>query len=210
MIKNFKDYENAKNKLESHNFPKGLVAFGSARIPMSDQHIKEIEEISALCAKRIQEKGKNISFITGGGPSVMTAWLEPAYKLGAQTSGIALLLPHEKEEDQLKFCNKETSCIMETFQARKAIMLEYAKCIIIFKGGFGTMDELFEALTFMKTKRIPEIPVFIYPADFYKEVLNFEKFIEANTIKSDEGNMLKFMNSKQELIDNLFNLIDAE
>jgi len=208
MIKNFKDYEDAKNKLEMHNFPKGIVAFGSARIPMNDEHIKEIEEISTVCAKKILSEKKNISFITGGGPSVMTAWLKPAYELGAQTGGMALLLPHEKEEDQLKFCNRETSCILQTFEARKAIMLEYAKCIVIFKGGFGTMDELFEALTLIKTRRIPEIPVFVYPANFYKDVLNFEKFIEAGTIRDDEWSVLKFMNSKQELIDNLFDLIN--
>lgn len=209
-MEGFKDYEAAKKKLAESNFPKGLVGFGSARIPMDDYHIKEVEEISALCAKRVLEKGKNISFITGGGPSVMTAWLEPAYKLGAPTGGMALVLPHEKEEDQLKFCDKNTSCIFKTFEARKAIMFDYAKCIIIFKGGFGTMDELYSALTFMKTKRMPEVPVFIYPASFYKDVLNFETFIEAKTIKPNEGDMLKFMNSKEELIENLYNLIDND
>ena len=210
MLNGFKDYDVAKQKLVAGNFPKGIVAFGSARIPMDDPHIKEIEEISRLCAKRVLEKKKDISFITGGGPSVMTAWLEQAYKVGAKTGGMALLLPHERAEDQLKFCDKNTSCILETFQARKALLLEYAKCLIIFKGGFGTMDELFEALTFIKTHKIPEIPVFIYPADFYKDVLNFKTFIEAKTIKPDEGNVIKFMHSKEELLKNLYEVIDND
>jgi len=210
VMEGFKDYEAAKKKLANAHFPKGLVAFGSARLPMTDSHIKEVEEISALCAKRILAKGKNISFITGGGPSVMTAWLKPAYELGASTGGMALVLPHEREEDRLKFCNQETSCVLETFEARKAIMFDYAKCIVIFKGGFGTMDELYSALTLMKTNRMPEVPIFIYPASFYRDVLNFKEFINAKTIRPDEGDMMKFMNSKEELIENLYKFIDED
>lgn len=210
LIPNFKEYEDARNKLIKNKLYKGIVAFGSARIPMDDPHIKEIHEIAVKCAERVLAKKKKISFITGGGPSVMTAWLEGSYNTGAQAAGMALVLPHEKPEDQLKFCDKDVSYVFETFQARKALMFEFAKCIIIFKGGFGTMDELFEALTFMKTHKIPDIPVFIYPADFYENILNFDSFLEAKTIKPEEIECLHYINSKEELLKKLFELIDND
>jgi uncharacterized protein (TIGR00730 family) len=204
------DYKIAKEKLVKSNFSKGITAFGSARIPMDDPHIKEIEEISTLCAKRVLEKNKKISFITGGGPSVMTAWLSGAHSIGAETGGIALMLPHEKPEDQLRFCNKDTSCTMQTFEARKALLIEYSKAIIIFKGGFGTMDELFATLTLMKTGKIPEIPIFIYPSDFYKDILNFKSFIDAKTVKQSEIEVLKYMDTKEELLERLYGVIDGD
>jgi uncharacterized protein (TIGR00730 family) len=205
------DYLKNKEILVKSNFPKGFVAFGSARIPMSDQHMLDIVEISKLCAKRVLEKKKRISFITGGGPSVMAAWLKGAFEEGAPTSGITLILPHETSKDILQFCDKETSCIMSTFQARKALLLEYAKALIIFKGGYGTMDELFETLTLIKTGKIPKIPIFIYPADFYQGIKTLTaSFVEEKTINRDEIDILNYVNTKEELIEKLYNIIDND
>ena len=209
IIPNFEEYEIARKKMIDNNLYKGIVAFGSARIPLSDPHLIEVEEIARQCALKVKKEDRKVSFITGGGPSIMTAWLKGAYEVGGvQTAGMAMLLPHERKEDQLKFCDLKISNVFDTFEARKAIMLEFAKCLVIFKGGFGTMDELFTALTLMKTKKIPEIPVFVYPADFYKDVLNFDSFLKAKTIKQDELNILHFVNSKEELLEELFKVIE--
>ncbi len=205
---NLPDYKKAKDALQEANFPKGLLVFGSARLPMDDPYVKEVEEISAICARRILEKNKDISFITGGGPSIMTAWLKPAFHLGAKTSGMAMLLPHETIEQQLQYCDKNTSFIFDNFQSRKTLMIEYAKCIIVFKGGTGTLDELFEALVSMKTGKVKEFPIFIYPSDFYSDVLNFKKLVDGGTLSESDFDTLHFINSKDELLENLFNLID--
>jgi len=69
----YDEYTEVKNKLINNKFPNGLVAFGSARIPYDDPHIQEIKEIAGDCAKYALDKKKEVSFITGGGPSVMTA-----------------------------------------------------------------------------------------------------------------------------------------
>ena len=204
----FTDYDVAKEKLTKANFPKGILAFGSARLPMDDSHIKEIKYISELCAKRVLEKNKDISFITGGGPSVMVAWLEPAYKLGIITGGMALDLPKEELSKDEIFYQDKYSHKFKTFAARKAIMFEYAKCMIVFKGGFGTMDELFSALTLMQTKRIPTVPIFVYLASYYKNILNFKSFIDDGTITEKESNMIKLIDTKEELFDCLYKIID--
>lgn len=208
IIPNFEEYERAREELIKNHLHKGIVAFGSARIPAFDSHIIEIEEIAKKCGERAVKEHKDISFITGGGPSVMTAWLKGAYEAGAQTAGMAMLLPHERKEDQLKYCDLKVSHVFDTFQARKAVLLEFAKCIVVFKGGFGTMDELFTALTLMKTKKIPEIPIFIYPASFYKNVLNFETFLDMKTINKEELDILQFIDSKEELLERLYKVID--
>jgi uncharacterized protein (TIGR00730 family) len=206
----YDEYQKAREKLIKENFPKGLLAFGSARIPYEDSHIQEIKEIAGKCAEYSLKKKKPTSFITGGGPSVMTAWLELPHKKGADTGAMALELPFEKRENQMQHCNLETSFLFKTFQARKAIMMEFAKAIIIFKGGFGTMDELFEAITLIKTGRMSKVPIFIYPQNFYKNVLNFQEFLKAGTIRQDENDLLTFINSKEELVEKLYEVIDRE
>jgi len=206
----YDEYKAAKEQLTKENFPKGLVAFGSARISYADPHIQEIKEIAGDCAKYAIENEKKVSFITGGGPSVMTAWLELPNEAGANTGAMALELPFEAKTSQMQHCDLKTSFLFKTFQARKAIMMEYAKAVIIFKGGFGTMDELFEVMTLIKTGRIPQIPIFIYPEDFYKDTLNFEEFLKAGTIKQEENDMLIFVKSREELMEKLYSVIDSE
>lgn len=209
IIPNFEEYEIARKKMIENNLYKGIVAFGSARIPLTDPHVMEVEEIARKCAMKVKDEERKVSFITGGGPSIMTAWLKGAYEVGGvQTAGMAMLLPHEKKEDQLKYCDLRVSNVFDTFEARKAILLEFAKCLVVFKGGFGTMDELFTALTLMKTKKIPEIPVFIYPSEFYKNILNFDNFLRTKTINEDELNILNFVNSKGELLERLYDVIE--
>lgn len=208
MLKADQEYKFAREQLEKEGFPKGLVAFGSARIPYDDSHIQEVRKIAEDCAKYAMDNEKEISFITGGGPSIMTAWLELPHKLDANTGAMALELPFEKKEDQLRYCNPKTSFLFKTFQARKAIMLEYAKAVIIFKGGFGTLDELFEAITLIKTGKMAGVPIFVYPSDFYKDLLNFDALLKAGTINDKEYNILNMFDSKDDLMEELYKVID--
>ena len=203
---NFADCKRAMKKMRRNHLYPGFLAFGSARIPDNDPHIKEIEEISYLCAKRILERNKKISFITGGGPSTMTAWLKPAYQLGCQASAMAITLPFEEEITE--FADKKLSFIFTHFSSRKKTMLTYAKAVIIFKGGFGTMDELYEALTLMQTGHMKKVPIFIYPADFYKDVLNFEIFLREKTIGQESANLITLVRTKEELLNYLYKIID--
>ena len=208
MKRQFKDFLGAKEKLERAGLYKGLVAFGSARIDKEDVHIKEIEEIADLCAKRILEKGKKISFITGGGPSVMTAWLKGANSKGLKTSRLSMQLMKEKVLNP--YAIPEISCEVETLESRKAILFEYAKCAIIFKGGFGTLDEVFSMLTLIRTGNMQSVPMLVYPASFYQDTLNFKELLKAGTINQNEAEMLKFFDKKEDLVQELYRIIDAD
>ena len=200
------EYKSAIKKFERNGLNRGVVVFGSARIKNTDKHIKEIEEISELCAKRIRDTKKPISFITGGGPSVMEAWLKPAQKIGIQTSGMAIKLPYE--DALTKYADERLSFTFREFSTRKKAMIKYARAIVVFKGGYGSMDELFETLTLINTGRINPIPIFVYPRDFYVDVLNFNKFLDAKTISISDGRLITFFDSKEELLKELYKIID--
>lgn len=202
----FHGYKHAIRKLEKNGLYNGIVAFGSARIPDTDPHIKEIEEISELCARRISEKQKKISFITGDGPSVMTAWLKPAAKIGIQTAGFSITLPFEEETSG--YSDRKISYTFTNFPARKQVMFDHAIAYIVFKGGFGTMDELFNLLVYITTGRAKKKPIFVYPKSFYKDVLNFKEFITNNTIGEDGASLLTYFDTKEELIAALYKIID--
>ncbi len=202
----FHGYKHASKKLLRNGLYSGIVAFGSSRIPDDDQHIHDIEYISELCAKRIIEKKKKISFITGDGPSVMKAWLKPAAKIGIQTSGFSITLPFE--EDVSGYSDKKLSYTFTNFPARKQIMFDHAIAYVVFKGGFGTMDELFNLLIYITTGRAEKKPIFVYPKSFYKDVLNFDKFIENKTIEPDSAELLTYFDSKEELLQALYKIID--
>ena len=202
----FHGYGHANKKLKRNGLHNGIVVFGSARIPDSDPHIKEIEEISELCAKRIKSQNKKISFITGDGPSVMTAWLKPAAKVGIQTAGFSITLPFE--EDTSGYSNDKISYTFTNFPARKQTMFDYAIAYVVFKGGFGTMDELFNLLIYITTNRAQKKPIFIYPKSFYKDVLNFDKFIENKTIDESSAKLLTYFDTKEELLNALYDIID--
>ena len=204
----FHGYKHASRKLKKNGLYNGIVAFGSSRIPDNDPHIKDVEEISELCAKKIVEQNKNISFITGDGPSVMTAWLKPAAKIGIQTAGFSITLPFE--ENTSGYSNEKISYTFTNFPARKQIMFDHAIAYIVFKGGFGTMDELFNLLIYITTGRAEKKPIFVYPKSFYKDVLNFDKFVEYKTIDANSVNLLTFFETKEELIKALYKIIENE
>lgn len=202
----FHGYKHASKKLLKNGLYNGIVAFGSSRIPNDDSYIRDIENISELCAKRIIDNGKKISFITGDGPSVMTAWLKPAAKIGIQTAGFSITLPFE--ESVSGYSNKKISYTFTNFPARKQVMFDHAIAYVVFKGGFGTMDELFNLLIYITTGRVEKKPIFVYPKSFYKDVLNFSKFIECKTIDEDSVKLLTFFESKDELLKALYKVID--
>ncbi|GMO63139.1 MAG: TIGR00730 family Rossman fold protein [Rickettsiales bacterium] len=225
MEKNLKmvsaDYMQGKTKLVKNGLHKGLVAFGSARIPMDDKVILECEEISNLCAQRIIEKKKNLSFMTGGGPSFMNAWLKGANQFNlnpdgtrkeeyvVQTSGVCLNLPHETDADRLQNAVESVSYTALTFEARKALLIEYAEALIVFDGGFGTMDELFVALTLMKTHKIPDIPIFLYSSKFWTPIKDLaDLFVNRKTITENEKDILHYCDTKEDLLKELYKVID--
>ncbi len=137
--------------------------FGSARTKPDDPYYQKAE----LLARRLVEKGFGV--ITGGGPGVMAAANKGAAEAGGQSVGMNIRLPAEQKPNP--YAN--VSIDYKYFFIRKVMFVKYAVAYVILPGGFGTMDELFEALTLIQTKRIKSFPVILMGSEYWKGLFDW-------------------------------------
>ncbi len=169
FVQGFEDLARIKN---------GVAIFGSARTPPDDPEYKAAQETAALLARA------GCSVITGGGPGIMEAANRGAFEAGGTSVGCNIELPHEQGSNpyltlSLKF---------KYFFVRKMMFVKYSDAFIIFPGGFGTMDELFEALTLIQTRKIHNFPVVLYGTKYWKGMLEWLRgpmLGEAKIVKED-------------------------
>lgn len=141
----------------------GVAVFGSARTPPDDPEYRAAQETGGLLARA------GYSVITGGGPGIMEAANRGAFEAGGTSVGCNIELPHEqKSNDYLTLSLK-----FKYFFVRKMMFVKYSDAFIIFPGGFGTLDELFEALTLIQTRKIHNFPVVLYGSKYWQEMLNW-------------------------------------
>ncbi len=140
-----------------------VTFFGSSRTKPTDPYYEAAEELAAKLAK------KKFTVITGGGGGIMEAANVGAFKVGGNSVGLNIKLPHEQ---QLNPYTTE-SLSFDFFFSRKVMLAFASECYVYFPGGFGTMDEFFELLTLVQTKKIARVPIVLYGADYWKPVLQF-------------------------------------
>src|SRR5436853_4683886 len=141
----------------------GVAVFGSARTPADHPEYKAAQETGALLAR----SGHTV--VTGGGPGIMEAANRGAFEAGGASVGCNIELPHEQSSNayltlSLKF---------KYFFVRKMMFVKYSDAFIIFPGGFGTLDELFEALTLIQTRKIHNFPVVLFGSKYWQEMLDW-------------------------------------
>src|SRR6201993_4895099 len=148
FVQGFEDLAHIKN---------GVAVFGSARTPADHPEYKSAQETGALLA------GAGYSVITGGGPGIMEAANRGAFEAGGTSVGCNIELPHEQ------FSNSylTLSLKFKYFFVRKMMFVKYSNAFIIFPGGFGTLDELFESLTLIQTRKIRNFPVVLYGSSYW-------------------------------------------
>ncbi len=143
-----------------------VTIFGSARTDKNEFYYKEAQKLSSMLAK------KGFSIMTGGGPGIMEAANRGAKKYKTVESvGLNIDLP--KEQIANPYTTKDLS--FDYFFSRKVMLVKYSIAYVIFPGGYGTLDELFEALTLAQTRKITGIKIFVVGVDFYKPLLKFLK-----------------------------------
>ncbi|MCP5470171.1 MAG: TIGR00730 family Rossman fold protein [Chlamydiales bacterium] len=139
--------------------------FGSARIDPSHPYYS----VTRNLAEKISKKG--IGIITGGGPGVMAAANEGAQKGGAPSCGIAINLPYEETHNP--FIDKKYLLNLRYYFVRKVMFVRYAMACIFMPGGFGTLDELFETLTLIQTKKVKPFPIFLVGKEHWSGLLDW-------------------------------------
>jgi uncharacterized protein (TIGR00730 family) len=140
-----------------------VTIFGSARVT---EHSKPYMDARAV-AKRFGEAGWAV--VTGGGPGVMEAANRGAKEGGGLSVGFNILLPHEQHENPYL----DIEHTFDHFYARKVCFVRPAEGFVIFPGGFGTLDELYEALTLIQTGKIKNFPVVLFDVDYWEEMLEW-------------------------------------
>ena len=142
---------------------KAVSIFGSARTPQSDPMYEAARDL----AQTLGEDG--FAVITGGGPGIMEAANRGAAEAGARSIGLGIELPHEQELNPWVDVPLE----FHYFFTRKVMFVRYASAFVVFPGGFGTLDELFEAATLRQTEKIRWFPVILFGCDYWRGLVDW-------------------------------------
>jgi len=143
-----------------------------------------------------QPPNERFYICTGGGPGIMEAANRGAHDAGAPNIGLNIGLPHEQQGNP--YITPALSFKFHYFALRKMHFMMRAKALVAFPGGFGTMDELFEMLTLVQTRKSKPVPVILFGTEFWKRVLNFDVLIEEGTISAKDLNLFRYTDDPAE------------
>ena len=136
---------------------------------------------------------------TGGGPGIMEAANRGASEVGALTVGLNIALPHEQSGN--RYLTPSLSFKFHYFALRKMHFMMRAKAMVAFPGGFGTLDELFEVITLVQTKKSKPIPIILFGSEYWKRLLNLEVLVEEGAISPEDLNLFQYCDNPQEAWD---------
>ena len=175
----------AKNETQKKNLEANAVYYTQAR------------EFARLASEySLTTGGSELVVTTGGGPGVMEAGSRGALDAGARNIALNIVLPHEQAPNP--YVTPELSLNFHYFAIRKMHFLMRAKVVSVFPGGFGTLDELFETLTLIQTKRMEHVPILLFGADFWTKVIDLEALAEQGTISPDDVNLIQKVDTAEE------------
>ena len=190
-----------------------VVLFGGARIPAPEKRdtartetladLSHFYDVARDFARILTErslaegKGENV-IVTGGGPGVMEAGNRGASDAGGQSIGLNIVLPHEQAPNP--YVTPELAFNFHYFAIRKMHFLMRAAAIAVFPGGFGTLDELFEALTLIQTGRMRRVPFLLFGRDFWERIIDWSALADAGTISEDDLDLFRFVDTADEAI----------
>jgi len=201
------EYMEPEKRFKSFNIKHTVVFFGSARVEpdSEDEKLKEFywsaEKFAFKLAdwsKELSKNGHGFTICSGGGPGIMEAANRGADRAGSKSIGLNISIPHE--QDPNPYITDELSFEFHYFFMRKLWFLYHAKALVVFPGGFGTMDELFEALTLIQTKKMekPDLQILLYDTDYWKSLINFDLLIERKMISPEDIDLFHFFDSTDE------------
>jgi uncharacterized protein (TIGR00730 family) len=171
-----------------------ISIFGSARLRPGNKYY----EMAVKTAELISENGFGV--ITGGGPGIMEAGNRGAHKMGGKSVGLGIELPHEQSVN--KYVHSEYEINFKYFFVRKVMFVKYAQGFIVFPGGYGTLDELFETLTLIQTKKIEKIPIVLIGKKYWNGLIEWIKdtLIEQKLINQDDLDIFYLTDSHEDAV----------
>lgn len=202
--------------LEERGIESTVVLFGGARIPepgaeprttrqepqrsnlkKASVYYDEARNFARICSTHSASLGfKEYVIVTGGGPGVMEAGNRGAADVGAPSIGLNIVLPHEQAPNI--YVTPELAFNFHYFAIRKMHFLMRAKAVVVFPGGFGTLDEMFETLTLIQTRRMAPIPLILFGEKFWRNIINFTALAEFGTISADDLALVNFVETAEQ------------
>ena len=202
-----------------------IVVFGSARFAAPEDAL--IEQQSAMASgdakviERAAQKMRNAQYYaharqfsrlvagygarkppkerlyicTGGGPGIMEAANRGAHDLGALTVGLNIALPHEQSANP--YVSPSVNFKFHYFALRKMHFMMRAKALVAFPGGMGTLDELFEVLTLVQTRKVKPVPIVLFGTDYWKRLINFDVMVDEGTISKEDLALFTYTDDPQ-------------
>jgi len=175
------------------NVTRGVSIFGSARTAPDDPQFKAAEETAAQLVKA------GYVVITGGGPGIMEAGNKGAFEADGMSVGCNIELPFEQKPNPYQ----TRSLTFKYFFVRKTMFVKYSTAFVIFPGGFGTLDELFEALTLIQTRKIKNFPVIMFGTEFWRGLIDWMKavLLAEGKISEEDVRLLFLTDSPAEVVE---------
>ncbi|HGY56757.1 MAG TPA: LOG family protein [Caldithrix abyssi] len=181
--------------------PENVSALSAARLQLRlSNYYEEAVKLAKLLTKWTMDKetGKQKYYVcSGGGPGIMEAANKGASKAGGKSIGLNISIPHEQYPNP--YITDELMFEFHYFFMRKYWFVYLAKALIIFPGGFGTLDELMEVLTLIQTKKLTKpLPIIVFGQDYWKEVIDIEAMAKWGTISPQDLELFKVVNTAEE------------
>lgn len=193
IFKIMSEFVNGYEKMAS--IGPSISVFGSARTKEDEEFYLKAVNISRL----LGERGYGV--ITGGGPGIMEAGNKGAQEGGGPSIGLNIDLPFEQHHNP--YIDRDSNLSFDYFFVRKVVFVKYSQGFVVLPGGFGTLDELFEALTLIQTHKIKRKPVVFIGSEYWKGLIDWIKntMLKAGNISAEDLDLFKVVDDEEEAVD---------
>ena len=159
-------------------------------------YYEQARKLGALITVDNLSREKPLVVVTGGGGGIMEAANRGATEAGGKSIGFNIVLP--KEQTPNSYITPELCFQFHYFSIRKMHFLMRAKALVAFPGGFGTLDEVFDALTLIQTKKIPHVPVILFGKSYWNRIINFNVLVDEGTISAEDLDLIQYAETAEE------------
>ena len=205
-IRILSEYLGPLNTLKKYNIEDTIVFFGSARLKPNTEYYDKAKQLSYNLTKwnmsHSTENSNRYIITSGAGPGIMEAANKGAHEAGGKSVGLGISLPFEQTNN--KWITKGLNFIFHYFFMRKFWFIYKTKGIVVWPGGLGTLDELFDILTLIQCKKITrKIPIVLFGKNFWDGLIDWQKLIDHETISKEDLDLFVTLDSVEETYDYL-------
>jgi len=209
------EYLQPLHAFRRHRVHDTIVFFGSARVredgPQGSYYrdARELARLVTVWSEEIHSPGHRFLVCTGGGPGIMEAANRGASEAGGRTIGLNIGLPHEQRPNP--YITPGLSFQFHYFFMRKLWFAYLSRALVVFPGGFGTLDEMFEVLTLSQTRKLDrKVPVLLYGSSYWKALIDFEMLVREGMIGREDLALFHFVDTPQDALQLLQKMLGSE